>query len=409
MDLSDKQKEYWNNAHNRWNIKSGATRSGKTFLDYFMMEKIIRETRGTVLIVILGNTKSTIERNLLEPMRNIYGFNMIGTIGSNNTVNLFGKRVHALGADKKNRVDIIRGASIEYCYGDEVTTWSEPVFDMLKSRLDNEKSIFDGTCNPDNPNHWFKKFLESDADIFQQHYTIDDNPYLPAGFVRELKKEYAGTVLYNRYILGQWIRAEGVIYKPFADNPGKYRAELKTDIQQLNIGVDFGGNKSKHSFVATSILGNYRGVQAVASELLETNLDPNQLNERLIKFIDKVYQLTGRWPDNIYPDSAEQVLIRGMKTALETAGYRIAVHNAWKTKINDRINLVVSLIGLNRFSYTDHAETVKNALINAVYDEKKDDTQRLDNGTTDIDTLDSLEYSIERYATKLLRQGVYNV
>ena len=148
---------------------------------------------------------------------------------------------------------------------------------------------------------------------------------------------------------------------------------------------------------------------AVASELLETNLDPNQLNERLIKFIDKVYQLTGRWPDNIYPDSAEQVLIRGMKTALETAGYRIAVHNAWKTKINDRINLVVSLIGLNRFSYTDHAETVKNALINAVYDEKKDDTQRLDNGTTDIDTLDSLEYSIERYATKLLRQGVYNV
>ena len=177
MKLSDKQKEFWNNCNCRWNIKSGATRSGKTYLDYFLIPKRIRTTKGQGLIVILGNTKGTIERNILEPMRNIYGPKLVGNISSNNTVRLFGKKVYALGADKKNRVEVIQGAGIEYCYGDEITTWSEEVFQMLKSRLDKPNSCFDGTCNPDHPNHWFKQFLDSDADIYHQHYTIDDNPF----------------------------------------------------------------------------------------------------------------------------------------------------------------------------------------------------------------------------------------
>ena len=30
MKLTEKQKEFWNNANRRWNVKTGATRSGKT-------------------------------------------------------------------------------------------------------------------------------------------------------------------------------------------------------------------------------------------------------------------------------------------------------------------------------------------------------------------------------------------
>lgn len=59
---------------------------------------------------------------------------------------------------------------------------------MLKSRLSCPHSHFDGTCNPESPTHWFKKFLDSDADIYCQAYTIDDNPTLPAQFVADLKK-----------------------------------------------------------------------------------------------------------------------------------------------------------------------------------------------------------------------------
>ena len=69
--FTDKQTEFWKNAHHRWNIKEGATRSGKTFLDYFHIPKRICETTGTGLIVLMGNTRGTLNRNILEPMRSI--------------------------------------------------------------------------------------------------------------------------------------------------------------------------------------------------------------------------------------------------------------------------------------------------------------------------------------------------
>ena len=218
MLLSQKQTEFVRCGNRRWNFKGGATRSGKTYLDFKWIIPIrIRERIGKDgLAVILGVTKSTIERNVLEPMRNLYGDELVGTISSDNTAWIFGEKCYCLGAEKVSQVSKIRGASIKYCYGDEVADWSEEVFALLKSRLDKEYSCFDGTYNPQYPNHWLKKFLESDADIFSQTYTIDDNPFLPPAFVENLKKEYAGTVFYDRYILGRWTLAEGLVYPMFS-------------------------------------------------------------------------------------------------------------------------------------------------------------------------------------------------
>lgn len=218
MLLSQKQTEFVRYGNRRWNFKGGATRSGKTYLDFKWIIPIrIRERIGKDgLAVILGVTKSTIERNVLEPMRNLYGDELVGTISSDNTAWIFGEKCYCLGAEKVSQVSKIRGASIKYCYGDEVADWSEEVFALLKSRLDKEYSCFDGTYNPQYPNHWLKKFLESDADIFSQTYTIDDNPFLPPAFVENLKKEYAGTVFYDRYILGRWTLAEGLVYPMFS-------------------------------------------------------------------------------------------------------------------------------------------------------------------------------------------------
>lgn len=219
MLLSQKQLEFARNANHRWNFKGGATRSGKTYLDFkWIIPLRIRERAGKDgLAVILGVTKSTIERNVLEPMRNLYGDKLVGTISSDNTAWIFGEKCYCLGAEKVSQVSKIRGASIKYCYGDEVADWSEEVFALLKSRLDKEYSCFDGTYNPQYPNHWLKKFLDSNADIFSQVYTIDDNPFLPPSFVENLKKEYAGTVFYDRYILGKWTLAEGLVYPMFGD------------------------------------------------------------------------------------------------------------------------------------------------------------------------------------------------
>ena len=217
MLLTPKQAEYIREANHRWNIKGGATRSGKTYMDYrWIIPMRIRERAGKEgLTVILGVTKSTIERNVLTPMREVYGDTLIGNVSSDNTVWLFGEKCYALGAEKVSQVSRLRGASIKYAYGDEMADWSPEVFDLLKSRLDKPYSCFDGTLNPKDPLHWLKTFIDSDADVFYQQYEIDDNTFLDPSFVAELKKEYAGTVLYDRYIKGMWAASEGALFTTY--------------------------------------------------------------------------------------------------------------------------------------------------------------------------------------------------
>lgn len=260
MPFSQKQMEYFENAACRWNFKTGATRSGKTYMDYFVIPKRIRARLGKPgLTVILGVTKSTIERNILEPMRNIWGETLVGTVNSQNICYLFGEKVYCLGAEKVSQVSKIRGASIKYVYGDEVADWNEEVFDLLKSRLDKEYSCFDGALNPQGPNHWLKAFIDSkDFDVYNQHYTIFDNPFLPKSFVDNLCKEYAGSVYYRRYILGEWALAEGLVYPMFSrekhvvSGPVEYKRGhlyfVSIDYGTVNpfgVGIfDFDGRKS---------------------------------------------------------------------------------------------------------------------------------------------------------------------
>lgn len=170
------------------------------------------------LNLILGVSKETIERNVLQPMREIYTNALIGTINSRNLALVCGVPVYCLGAEKITQVAKIQGSSIKYCYGDEIAKWNKEVFVMLQSRLDKPYSKFDGACNPEYPGHWLKEFIDrDDIDSYVQKYTIFDNPFIDKNFVRSLCKEYAGTVYYERYIKGEWALAEGLIFPMFED------------------------------------------------------------------------------------------------------------------------------------------------------------------------------------------------
>lgn len=238
MQLSLKQKEFWNNATHRWNVKEGATRSGKTYLDYYMIPRRIRAANNGGLIALIGNTKSTLQRNIIEPMQSIWTTGLVGDIKNDNTCYMFGRKVYALGADKVSQVSKIQGAGFEYVYGDEITTWNKEVFEMLKSRLSYPNSVFDGTCNPDAPTHWFKEFLESGSDIYRQSYTIDDNPFLDPRVREEIKRDYEGTVYYDRFVLGLWARAEGLIYPQFDKN--KHVTNVCPEEGVMYMSIDYG-------------------------------------------------------------------------------------------------------------------------------------------------------------------------
>lgn len=222
--LSSKQLEYLQNCNHRWNLKIGATGSGKSWLDYaVVIPKRLLALKGQGAAVMLGNTQGTLSRNILEPMRDIWGDTLVGSISSDNTALLFGKKVHILGADNRKHVARLQGMTIEWGYGDEMTTWHEDVFQMLKSRLRCQHSFFDGTANPDSPHHFLKEFMDSKAaDVFCQTSTIDDNPFLPPEFIENLKKEYAGTVYYDRFILGRWVAPQGLVYSFFDEKDSRF-------------------------------------------------------------------------------------------------------------------------------------------------------------------------------------------
>lgn len=220
LTLSPKQNEYLRKSTKRWGFKIGAVRSGKTYADIaYVIPSRLRAVKDYAgLNVIMGVSRDTIERNVLQPMREIYTDKVVGTINSKNIAMICGVPVYCLGAEKVSQIAKIQGSSIKYCYGDEIAKWNRGVFAMLQSRLDKPYAKFDGSCNPEYPGHWLKEFLENpNIDAYIQKYTIFDNPFLSKEFVDNLCTEYAGTVYYKRYILGEWALAEGLIYPMYAD------------------------------------------------------------------------------------------------------------------------------------------------------------------------------------------------
>lgn len=401
--FSEMQRRFWRECTHRWNCKTGATRSGKTYQDYFLIPKRLLAVSGKDgLNVILGNTRETIRRNILLPMQNIYGSEYVGNLRVDNSVEMFGEKVFCLGADNVNRVDKLRGSSVKYCYGDEITTWHPDVFDMLKSRLDKAYSIFDGTCNPDNPNHWFKKFLDSDADVYKQAYKLDDNPFLDPVFVENLKREYSGTVLYDRYILGLWVAAEGVIYRLFADYPERFIVDSLPGqaIRYCTIGVDFGGGTSAHAFTCTGFT-TANAIVTLDDYHEQNALDPAKLER---DFVDFVKRCQMRWlVTDVWCDSAEQTLINGLRAAAARERLSVNIGNAQKKPINDRIRALCLLMGAGRYFCASNCTNTIDALKSAVWDSKHNtEDVRLDDGTTNIDNLDSLEYSFEREIPMLI-------
>jgi len=406
MQLSLKQKEYIQNANKRYNIKVGAVRSGKTYLDIlYTIPARIRERIGKDgLTVILGVTKETIERNILQPMREIYGESLVGTINSRNMAKVFGEDIYCLGAEKVNQLTKIRGASFKYCYCDELAEYNQEVFELLKSRLDKEYSCLDGALNPSYPTHWVKEFIDSNVDIYTQQYEIDDNPFLPQTFIDNLKKEYAGTVYYNRYILGQWCNAEGRVYINFnrdnviindwfkRDEEGNYANDIRKRVKLGTIGVDFGGNKSSTTFNCTVFTNGFKEMVTVREKRIKKELTPAELENELYDFI-KLCQ-SEYIIQTCFCDSAEQVLINGIR--IKCQGLPITIKNAKKGEIIDRIRFYISMIAQHRYFIVNDCNEIIEAFEQALWSDKLDDT-RLDDGTSNIDSLDSQEYSSEVY------------
>ncbi len=264
-----------------------------------------------------------------------------------------------------------------------------------------------------------------------EHFTIFDNINITKDRIQEILSRYdPGSIWYIRDIEGKRSIAEGLIYAKLATSiaandkiyllPKKEAQEMaKTGkFSRIHIGVDFGGNGSGHAFVAVAetigyekliVLKSKRYVEGVIDPetgKITKEIDPHDLGELFLEFVRNILRDYG-FVTKVYADSAEQVLIRGLKTALASAGLGdIKVVNALKSRITDRIFATTSLVAMNRLLYTEECSTFTEAVSMAVWNPKNLELERLDDGTSDIDTLDAFEYTWERDIKKFIKQAV---
>lgn len=360
FELTPKQAEYIRNANHRWNVACGAVRSGKSYCQvaYCIPSRLMERKGLRGLRVILGATRENIERNVLQPMREIYGDGIATGINSKNTCKILGEKVYCIGADNVRQVAKIRGSEIAYCAIDEATDINPEVFEMLKSRLSLPWSTCDITTNPSNPNHWFKTFLDSaknGVDIYRQDYTIYDNPFLPEEYVHALEAEYAGSVWYDRYILGLWTLAEGLIYANFAD--AIYNDELGVP-DEVCVSLDYGTSnpfaallweRHRQTWYAVDELyysGRDSGVQKTDDEYLKMleNFVPRSVEERIQVIVDPSaasFIALLRQSQWLRPLPADNDVINGIRktsTAIERGLIKISNKcTSWKSEAQSYI------------------------------------------------------------------------
>lgn len=388
----------------RLNIFEGSVRSGKTYISMIMWAFWVAGSPKDKAYLMSGKTLTTLKRNVLEPLQNLLG-DSFSYSTSKKEGELFGRRIYLEGAANAEAESKIRGMTLMGAYCDELTLFGEEFFVMLLSRLSENGAKLFATTNPDNPSHWVKRdYLDNPkVDLLSIKFTLEDNVFLPKKYVESLKNEFCG-VFYDRFILGEWVAAEGRVYDSFSAENIITSQELERKLAENKlitavVGVDYGGNGSASAFVLVGIDAGFKTLYVLAEFYDKRNRSAENLIYNFEAFI--AYEKS-RFPmlQTACCDSAEQLLIKSFRQAVSKRG--VEVRNALKKPINTRINMLNRLISSKRFFVLNECTHVIEALQGAVWDERdlhKD--VRLDNGTSNIDSLDALEYAFERFERQI--------
>ena len=132
------------------------------------------------------------------------------------------------------------------------------------------------------------------------------------------------------------------------------------------------------------------------------DIDPDDLFELQIEFAKKMEYKYKCNVDYIFPDNEEVVLIRGLRKGAPARGINAVVRGCIKEPINDRIDLERTIIAYDMFWYIEEeCKTLVDALSSALWDSDAKEDTRLDDFTTDIDTIDAWEYSWCRFMKQI--------
>lgn len=420
--ISAKQKKILAYPYSKYDalICDGAVRSGKTSIMMWAYVRWAMENFSGQRFGVCGRTVDSCTKNIIVPFtamslakeRYIVRWrrgDKVMEVRRGAVTNYF----EVFGGKDEASYTLIQGRTLAGVLLDEVVLMPRSFVEQALARCSVDGARLWFSCNPGSPHHWFyqewiKRSRERNA--LYLHFEMTDNPGLSKRTLERYENMYAG-IFYDRYVRGLWVAAEGIVYKDFANDTEKYligdplewAKQNGTSFSIISIGVDFGGTKSATKFQATGITKNYRVVALEEEYIKNEEIDPDALNRRFATFCQLITSKYGY--SQTRADSAETVLIRGLDHTAQKLRLGTQVKNALKMQITDRIRLVVLLMKQGRFKVSRNCPHLIDALQSAIYDPDKFEDERLDDGTSDIDSLDAFEYSIEPYYKDLERAG----
>ena len=421
-----KHREYMKKAYlSTVNVAEGAVRAGKTVDNVFVFASLLEDTPDRIHLAsgsTLGNAKLNIgDCNGLGLEHIFEGRCRWKKYRGNEALSVMTKRGERIvifsGGKNSDSFKRIRGNSYGMWIATEINLHSDSFIKEAFNRqlAARDRRIF-WDLNPSAPDHFiYRDYIDRFGDVGSDgyfnyaHFTIRDNPLITKERLDEITAQYdVTTVWYRRDILGERCAAEGLIYRRFADDPNAFMLEdvPPSSVDFITVGVDFGGNRSKTTFVATAFLTD--GAIAVIAEHavsgVKGEIDSDRINREFIRFLGGLRDsYPGAEIRYVFADSEAQYLINGLRraVALSPLGGCIKVLDCAKKPIADRIAFVNSLMSVGKFFFKKGCDLLRDGLCCAVWDESSQTDKRLDNFTSDIDILDAMEYSIERYMKKI--------
>ncbi len=206
-------------------IADGSIRAGKTLAMSLSFVFFAMENFDGQNFALAGKTIGALRRNVITPLKKMLqsrGYQVTEHLTRNSfTVRFHGRENEFYlfsGRDERSQ-DLIQGFTLAGVFFDEVALMPESFVEQATGRCSVDGSKYWFNCNPAGPFHWFKlKWIDRarEMNALHLHFTMDDNLSLPERIKARYRSLYSG-VFFQRYILGLWVMAEGVIYDMWDD------------------------------------------------------------------------------------------------------------------------------------------------------------------------------------------------
>lgn len=216
-------------------ICDGAVRSGKTSVMSLSFVRWAMESFDGCAFAFCSKSVGAAERNIVTPLLQVaylkQRYRMQYNRGDHVLTIRRGQRenrFYLFGGKDESSYTLIQGVTLAGVLLDEVALMPRSFVEQALARCSVAGSKLWFNCNPENPRHWFRQewiLKAREHNALYLHFTMEDNPSLTDAIRQRYKSMYAG-IFYSRYILGQWVMSEGLIYDMFDLTENVYRADI---------------------------------------------------------------------------------------------------------------------------------------------------------------------------------------